>query len=131
MTEEYFRNRYKAVLANIRKFDFDNLKAQLQVGFNRSPYLLLRSYKRHQEKKSKIEQKRSSMQQADYEIMSSAHSMNAGKCVHAQRPYPSQAFAHESSKVRGRGKKRGRDTGKTEVRRLMEIKAAQQNKKHI
>ena len=60
--------------------------------------------------------------------MSSAHSMNARKCVHAQKPCPSQAFAHESSKVGGRGKKRGRETGKTEARRLMERKAAQQNK---
>ena len=37
--------------------------------------------------------------------MSSAHSMNARKCVHAQKPYPSQAFAHKSSKVGGRGKR--------------------------
>ena len=59
--------------------------------------------------------------------MSSAHSMNARKCVHAQNPYPNQAFAHESSKVGGRGK-RGRETGKTVARRLMERKAAQQNK---
>ena len=36
--------------------------------------------------------------------MSSAHSMNARKCVHAQKPYPCQVFAHESSKVGGRGK---------------------------
>ena len=26
--------------------------------------------------------------------------MNARKCVHAQKPYSFQAFAHESSKVR-------------------------------
>ena len=58
--------------------------------------------------------------------MSSAHSMNARKCVHAQKPYPSQVFAHESSKVGGRGK----ETGKTEARRLRERKATQQNK-HI
>ena len=57
--------------------------------------------------------------------MSSAHSINARKCVHAQKPYSCQAFAHESSKVGGRGK---RETGKTEARRLMERKAAQQNK---
>ena len=38
--------------------------------------------------------------------MSSAHSINARKCIHAQKPYPSQAFAHESSKVGGRGKKK-------------------------
>ena len=49
--------------------------------------------------------------------MSSAHSMNARKCVHAQKPYPNQAFAHESSKVAGRKK---RETGKTEARRLIE-----------
>ena len=30
-----------------------------------------------------------------------AHSMNARKCVHAQKPYSTQAFAHESSKVGG------------------------------
>ena len=29
--------------------------------------------------------------------MSSAHSMNARKCVHAQKPYPSQAFTHQAS----------------------------------
>ena len=40
--------------------------------------------------------------------MSSAHSMNARKCVHAQKPYSFQAFAHESSKVGGREKKRDR-----------------------
>ena len=40
--------------------------------------------------------------------MSLAHSMNARKCVHAQKPCPSQAFAHESSKVRGRGKTKKR-----------------------
>ena len=41
--------------------------------------------------------------------MSSAHSMNARKCVHAQKLYSCQAFAHESSKVGGRGKERKRD----------------------
>ena len=29
--------------------------------------------------------------------------------VHAQKPYPSQAFAHESSEVGGKGIKRKRD----------------------
>ena len=41
--------------------------------------------------------------------MSSAHSMNARKCVHAEEPYSYRAFAHESSKVGGRGKERNRD----------------------
>ena len=57
--------------------------------------------------------------------MQESVSMNARKCVHAQKPYSSQAFAHESSKVGGRGK---RETGKTEARRLMEREVARQNK---
>ena len=57
--------------------------------------------------------------------MSSAHSMNARKCVHTQNPYLSKAFLHESSKVGGRGK---RETGKTLARRKIERNAAQQNK---
>ena len=69
----------------------------------------------------------SSMQQTDYHV-SSAHSMNARKCVHAQNPYSCQAYAHESNKVRRRGKKRGRETGKTEARRMMKRKAAQKKK---
>ena len=50
--------------------------------------------------------------------ISLVHSMNARKCAHAQKPYPSQAFA-QSSKAE---KKEG------EARTLMERKAAQQNK---
>ena len=38
--------------------------------------------------------------------------MNARKCVQEKKPYPSQAFAHESSKVEERGKRE--ETGKTE-----------------
>ena len=30
--------------------------------------------------------------------------MNARKCVHAQKPYSCQAFAHESSKVEGKAR---------------------------
>ena len=101
--------------------------------FNRCPFQLLRSYKRHEENKRKIGQERSSMQQADYQChrptpwmqesvsmnarkcvheckkvcpwMQESVSMNARKCVHAQKPCPSQAVAHESSKVGGRGKR--------------------------
>ena len=54
--------------------------------------------------------------------------MNARKCVHAQKPYPPQAVAHESSKFGRRGKKERKRDRKTEARRLMERKAAQQNK---
>ena len=64
----------------------------------------LRSYKKHEENMSKIGQECSSMLQADCQ-MSSAHSMNARRCIHAQKPYFCQTFAHESSKV-GRGKRK-------------------------
>ena len=40
--------------------------------------------------------------------MSSDHSMNARKFVYARKPYPSQAFAHESSKVGGKGERKDR-----------------------
>ena len=60
----------------------------LYSGFNRCHFLLLRSYKRHEENKRKIGQERSSMQQADYHRhrptpwMQESVSMNARKCVH-------------------------------------------------
>ena len=38
--------------------------------------------------------------------------MNARKRVHAQKPYLSQAFAHESSKVGGRGKRKEERQGR-------------------
>ena len=60
--------------------------------------------------------------------MSSAHSMNARKCVHAQKSHSSQALEHGIKQGRRKRKQRGRETGKTEARRLMEGKAAQQNK---
>ena len=37
--------------------------------------------------------------------------MNARKCVPAPKPCSTQAFAHESSKVGGRGKRDGKDRG--------------------
>ena len=39
----------------------------IYLGFNKCPNQILRSYKRHEENKSKIGQGRSSMQQADYQ----------------------------------------------------------------
>ena len=76
--------------------------------FNRCPFQLLRSYERFEENKSKIGQERSSMQTTN--VM--AHSINARKCVHAQKPYPSQAYVYESSKVGGRGKREQERHGK-------------------
>ena len=60
------------------------------MGFNRCPFQLLRSYKRHEENKRKIGQEHN-LHAAGPLPMSSAHSMNARKCVHAQKPYPTQA----------------------------------------
>ena len=62
--------------------------------------------------------------------MSSAHSMNARKCVHAQRPYPNQAFAHGGmNQARSEEEvKRGRETGKTEAG---EKKGSPTKQKHI
>ena len=40
--------------------------------------------------------------------MSLSNSMNARKGLNEQKPYPSHAFTHESSKVGRRGKKRGK-----------------------
>ena len=78
----------------------------LYSGFKRYSYQLLSSYRRHEENKSKIGQERSSKRQADYQChRPTPVSMNARKCGHAQKPYPSQAFGHESSKVGGRGKR--------------------------
>ena len=59
--------------------------------------------------------------------MSSAHYINARKCVHEQKPYPCQALAYESSKVGGRGKERKIDR-KDRGQETDGKKAAQQNK---
>ena len=59
--------------------------------------------------------------------MSLAHSINARKCVHAQKPYPVRHSLMNQAKSEEE-EKRGRVTGKTEARQLMERKAAQQNK---
>ena len=66
------------------------------------------------------------MQQAHYQCRRPTTLMKESVSIH-KSPTPTQAFAHESSKVGGR-KKRGRETEKTGVRRLMERKAAQKNK---
>ena len=57
--------------------------------------------------------------------LSSAHSMNARKCDHAQKPYSSQEFAHESNRAGGKGK---REEKEKERQRLMERKSAKPNK---
>ena len=52
-----------------------------------------------------IGQKLTYLHEAGPQPMSSTYSMNARKCFHGQKPYPTQAFAYESSKVGGRGKR--------------------------
>ena len=113
------------------------IRLLLQVGFNRCPFQLLRSYKKHEEKKRKIGQERNSMQQAHYQChrptpwMQESVSMNARKCLHAQKPYPSQAFAHESSKVRGRGEESGIETGKTNAWSWWKERQPNKTKTHL
>ena len=61
-------------------------------------------FKRHKENKSKIGQERSSMQQPGYQCHRPTPWMQESVSMH-KKPYQSQAFAHESSKVGGRGKR--------------------------
>ena len=63
--------------------------------------------------------------------MSSTRSMNARKCVHAQKPYPTQALAHESSKVGGRGKGKREGDGKDRSQEADGKKDSPTKQKHI
>ena len=64
--------------------------------------------------------------------MSSAHFMNARKCVYKQKPYPSQAFVYESCKVGGRGKrKEERQDRKDKGQDADGKKGSPTNQKHI
>ena len=76
----------------------------LLLRFNMCNHQLLRSYKRHEENKSKIGQDRSSTQQADNQCFRLTPWMQESVSMN-KKHYPSQAFAHESSNVRGRGKR--------------------------
>ena len=81
------------------------------------------------ENKSKIGQERSSMQQADYHRHRPTPWMQESVSMHKsptplRHPRMNQAMSEEE-------KKRRRETGRTEARRLMERKAAQQNKTHL
>ena len=58
--------------------------------------------------------------------ISSAHSMDARKCVHAQKPF--QYPVRHSRMNQARSDEEEKETGKTEARRLIEGKAAQQNR---
>ena len=58
-------------------------------------------------------------------LVSLAHSMNARKFVHVQKPMYKSPWIKQGRRKR---KKRGRETVKTEARRLTARKAAQQNK---
>ena len=86
----------------------------------------IRSYKRHEENKRKIGQERSSMQQGDYQCHRPTPWMQESVSMH-KSPTPlrhsrmNQARPEEEEKI-------GRETGKTESKKLMERKAGQQNK---
>ena len=75
-----------------------------KVGVNECPFQQLREGHRKDTKRTRGKPDRNvaPCSRLTTTVPSSAHSMNARKCVHAQKPYPSQAFAHESSKVGGK-----------------------------
>ena len=89
-------------------------------GFNRCPFQLLRSYKRHEENKRKIGQERSSMQQADYQRHRPTPWMQESVSMH-KIPTSVRYSRMNQAKTKEEEKE-------TEARRLMERKAAQQNK---
>ena len=98
------------------------------LGFNRCPYQLLRLYSRHEESKSKIGQECSSIQQADYQFHLNTPWMPE-VCPCKKKTYFFLAFAHESSKVRKRGKRS--ETGEIEARRRRERKTAHTKKNYL
>ena len=59
-------------------------------------------------------------------VISSLHECK--KCVHAQKPYSSQAFTHESSKAGVRGKEKKRQQGRGQEADRNAAQVAQQNK---
>ena len=88
------------------------------MGFNRCPFQLLRSYKRHEENKRKLGQERSSMQQADYQCHRPTPWMQESVSMH-ERSIPDDSRMNQARSEEEK-KKRGRETGKTEAMRLME-----------
>ena len=100
----------------------NNFKNELLLhsGFNRCPFKLLRSYKRHAEKKRRIGQERSSMQQADYQCHRPTPWMQESASMH-KNPTPvrhsrmNQARSEEEEKERKRDRKdRGQVQTKTQ-----------------
>ena len=79
----------------------------LQVGIKGCPFQLIRSYKKHEENKSKIGQERSSMQQADYQCHRPTPWMQESVSMH-KIPTPvrhsrmNQARSEEEEKERQR-----------------------------
>ena len=86
------------------------LELLLWLWFNRCPFQLLRSYKRHEENKRKIGQERSSMQQADYQCHRPTPWMQESVSMH-KSPTPvrhsrmNQARSEEEEKERKRDRR--------------------------
>ena len=78
--------------------------------FNRCPFQLPKSYKKHEENKSKIGQERSSMQQTDYQFHQPTPWMQESVSMH-KSPTPvrhssmNQARSEENEKERKRDRK--------------------------
>ena len=102
----------------------------LQEGINRCPFQLLRYYKRHEEILTRVRLDRNVApcnRPTASVIVPLYECKKVCPCSKALPPSGSRAWIKQGRKKR---KKRGRETGKKEARRLMEIKAAQQNKTH-
>ena len=63
--------------------------------------------------------------------MQESVSMNARKCVHAQKPYTSKAVAQGGTPAWHSRMNQAREEEEREARRIMERKAAQQNKNNL
>ena len=111
--------RYKQLLVR-NSSKITQHKLLIYLGFNRCPYQLLRSYKRHEENKSKNCQKRSPMQQADYQCHRPTPWMQESVSMHK-----SQTSVRHSRMNQARS---AEEEKKKKDRRLMERNSAYQNK---
>ena len=75
------------------------------MGFNRCPFQLLRSYKRHEENKKKIGQERSSIQQATTNVIEQESVSIHKSSTELRHSRMNQARSEEEEKERKRDRK--------------------------
>ena len=86
----------------------------LYSGFNRRPFQLLRSYKRHEENRRKIGQERSSMQQAHYQCHRPTPWMQESVSMH-KSPTPVRHSRMNQAREEEEEKERQRQSNKTKT----------------